>query len=106
MENCRVLSAEPVHNAEGGLRGHVITVLSAACLTALSICGNYALLRYIGPQWLALIAFAPAMPAYSSSWLFVGSAHEGIPPGPGLLVFTLTFALWAAVIHVIRLFRN
>jgi hypothetical protein len=86
-------------------RQHVTTLLWAAGLTALSICGNYALVPLGAPQWLAEIAFAPAMPAFFASWLFVGSAHEGIPPPPGLLVFTATFILWAVVIHVIKWLR-
>jgi len=88
------------------MRRHVTTLLWAGALTALAVCGKYALEHSWEPAWLAEIAFAPAMPAFFASWLFVGSAHEGIPPPPGLLVFTATFVLWAAVIHVIRWVRS
>jgi hypothetical protein len=88
------------------MKRHVTTLLCAGAFTVMSICGWYAILHLWEPQWLAYIAFAPALPAFLARWLFVGSAHEGIPPPPGLLVFTATFVLWAAVIHVIRWFRS
>jgi hypothetical protein len=87
------------------MRRHVTTLLRAGGLTALPVCGKYAVSHLSAPQWLDEIAFAPAMPAFFASWLFVGSAHEGIPPEPGLVVFTATFALWATVIYLIKWFR-
>jgi hypothetical protein len=87
------------------VRRHVTTLLWAAGLTALSVCGNYALGQYVEPRWLALIAFAPAMPAFFASFLFVSGA-DGNPADPGVAVFMATFALWAVVIDRIRAWRR
>jgi hypothetical protein len=88
------------------VKRHITTLLCAVGLTVLAICGHYGLVHSAAPQWLAAIAFAPAMPAFFASWLFVGTAHEGIPPPPGLFVFTATFVLWATVIYLVRWFRS
>ena len=84
---------------------NVTTLLWAAGLTVLPICGNCAVVHFGAPQWLAEIAFVPAVPAFFASCLFAGTAHEGIPPEPGFFFFAATFGLWAVVIFVIRWLR-
>ncbi len=87
------------------MRRHATTILLAAAITVLSVLGDYALIHDIGPRWLALIAFAPAMPAFFGSFPF-GGGPEGNPGDPGVLVFSVTFVLWAAVIEGIAAWRR
>jgi hypothetical protein len=58
-------------------------------------------------HWLAVIAFAPAMPAFFAFWVS-GPSIEGIPTRPinPVYVEIATFAMWWMIAEVVQWFRS
>ena len=91
-----------------GMRRHIAPLLWASGITGVSLLAGYytntddAIL-----QWLARIAFAPAMPAFFAFWVS-GPSIEDIPTRPinPVYVAIATFVMWRIIVEVVQWFRS
>ena len=88
------------------MRRNITTCLWASGLTVSSLYGYHAIDHVREPIWLAVIAFAPGLPAFVATVVCCDTAH-GFSPEGAVIVFTMTtFILWATVIYVIRWYHG
>lgn len=87
------------------MKRHLTNLTLAAVITAISAAGAYALTHSMGPRWLGVLAFTPALPAFFASFPF-GGGPDGNPRDPGPVVFILTFLFWWFVMDRVSRWRR